>query len=92
MVCDVVEGSEDVDKTCRVPVMTCFKIKLKTIRWIDHLNLHQWSGVSLKLCVVIGAVDNSFHFIHVSLPIYLCIYGRQHDSKYNDCEYCFILI
>lgn len=32
MVCDVVEGSEDVDKTCRVPVMTCFKIKLKTVR------------------------------------------------------------
>lgn len=24
MVCDVVEGSEDVDKACRVPVMSCF--------------------------------------------------------------------
>lgn len=44
-------------------------------------NLHQWPCIPLELRVVIGAIDDSFHLIHVGLPVDFCIYSDEDVIK-----------
>ena len=44
------------------------------------LCLHQGSCVSFELCVIIGSINNTFHFLHVGFPVYLSVW------KYKYCN------
>ena len=41
--------------------------------WRKGCNVHEWSSVSFQPIVVPGPVEKSFHFLHVRLPVNLCV-------------------
>ena len=43
------------------------------------LHSHQWASVPFELHVVIGAIDKSFHLLHVCYPVNfsVCMYNMS---------------
>ena len=42
------------------------------------LCLHQGSCVSFELRVIIGSINNTFHFLHVGFPVYLSVWKYKY--------------
>lgn len=83
---DKVEYSKDVlgRRDVSAPVRSIVKPRkdVQKTSWVDKR-----SGVTLQLCVVICAIDETLHLGHVGLPVNLCVCHPVNDPE-GDAHLC----
>lgn len=83
---DEVEYSKDVlgRRDVSAPVRSIVKPRkdVQKTSWVDKR-----SGVTLQLCVVMCAIDETLHLGHVGLPVNLCVCHPVNDPE-GDAHLC----